>query len=52
MLLVFTGNPGRVTNGTGVYQGASGRVVSTKDIAGSEDSDIVAIIRLHGESHG
>src|SRR5206468_96103 len=30
-LLIFTGNPGRLTNGTGIYQGATGRVISSKE---------------------
>jgi hypothetical protein len=47
-LLVFTGNPGTVTNGTGIYQGATGRVVSSKEVAGQNDaSDVVARITLH-----
>jgi hypothetical protein len=47
-LLVFTGNPGRLTNGTGIYQGATGRVITSKDVPGTDDaSDIVARIQLH-----
>jgi hypothetical protein len=46
-LLIFTGNPGTLTNGTGIYQGATGRVVSSKSVRGSNDaSDIVAKIHL------
>lgn len=44
-LLVFTGNPGKVTNGTGIYQGATGRVTSVKQVA-NDASDIVARIQL------
>jgi hypothetical protein len=46
-MLVFTGNPGKVTNGTGIYQGATGRVVHVKELA-DDASDVVAKIRLHG----
>ena len=46
-MLVFSGNPGTVTNGTGVYQGATGRVLSSKDVAGTDNSDVVARIHLH-----
>jgi hypothetical protein len=45
-MLVFQGNPGKVVNGTGKYQGATGRVVSSKQIGNTNDSDIVARIRL------
>lgn len=45
-LLVFTGSPGTVTNGTGIYQGATGRVISSKELADNA-SDIVARITLH-----
>jgi hypothetical protein len=44
-MLVFTGNPGTVTNGTGIYQGATGRVISSKQLA-HDASDVVARIRL------
>jgi hypothetical protein len=44
-LLIFTGNPGIVTDGTGIYQGATGRVVSAKEI-GTNNTDIVARIHL------
>jgi hypothetical protein len=43
-LLMFDGFPGTLVNGTGRYQGATGRVVSNKDVPGG--SDIVARIRL------
>ncbi len=47
-LLVFTGNPGTLTNGTGIYHGATGRVISSKEVPGTNDaSDIVARIQLH-----
>ena len=46
-LLVFTGNPGTLTNGTGIYEGATCRVISSKEVAGQNDaSDIVARIHL------
>lgn len=46
-LLVFTGNPGTVTNGTGIYLGATGRVISNTEAPGTADgSDIVAKIQL------
>jgi hypothetical protein len=48
-LLVFTGNPGTLTNGTGIYQGATGRVVSSKEVRGVDNaSDVVAKIHLRG----
>ena len=31
-MLIFTGNPGTVTNGTGMYSGATGQFVSAKEI--------------------
>jgi hypothetical protein len=46
-LLIFTGNPGTLSNATGVYQGATGRVVSSKEVKGQDNaSDIVAKIKL------
>ena len=46
-LLIFTGNPGRVTDGTGVYQGATGSVISSKQVPGSDNAtDVVARIHL------
>jgi hypothetical protein len=46
-LLVFTGNPGTLTHGTGIYLGATGRVISNTEVPGTDDgSDIVAKIRL------
>jgi hypothetical protein len=51
-LLFFTGNPGTVSHGTGVYQGASGHVVSNKEVpvssGGNNGSDIVVRIKLAG----
>jgi hypothetical protein len=44
-LLIFTGNPGTLTNGTGIYEGATGRVISAKEIK-DDGTDIVAKIRL------
>lgn len=47
--LIITGNPGKVVNGTGIYQGASGRVVSSKEVPGVDNaSDIVLRIQLAG----
>lgn len=46
-MLVFTGNPGTLTNGTGIYQGATGRVISTKEVA-DDATDFVARIQLRG----
>jgi hypothetical protein len=45
-LLIFTGNPGTLTNATGVYQGATGRVISSKELADNA-SDIVVRITRH-----
>ena len=45
--LVFTGNPGTLTNGTGIYLGATGRVISSTEVPGPDDaSDIVVRIQL------
>jgi hypothetical protein len=43
-LLIFQGNPGTLINGTGRYQGATGRVLRNKEVRGG--SDIVARIHL------
>ena len=43
-LLSFHGNPGTVVNGTGRYEGATGRVISVKDIGAGVD--VVARIKL------
>jgi hypothetical protein len=45
-LLIFGGNPGTLINGTGRYQGATGRVISNREVRGG--SDVVARIHLHG----
>jgi hypothetical protein len=45
-LLVFTGNPGTLTQGTGIYLGATGRVISSTEVGTDGGSDIVARIRL------
>ncbi len=44
-LLIFGGNPGTLIDGTGRYQGATGRVISSREVRGG--SDIVARIHLH-----
>jgi hypothetical protein len=44
-MLIFTGNPGVVTNGTGIYQGATGRVISAKDLP-HDATDFVARVKL------
>jgi hypothetical protein len=43
-LLVFHGDPGTLIDGTGRYQGATGRVLVNKEVKGG--SDIVARIHL------
>jgi hypothetical protein len=43
-LLIFRGNPGTLTIGTGRFQGATGRVIKNQDVPGG--LDIVAKIRL------
>lgn len=52
-MLVIEGNPGRVVLGTGKYRGATGRVVSAKEVRHAppsslahNDIDIVARVRL------
>jgi len=46
-MLIFTGNPGTISNGTGIYQDATGRVTSAKDVKGQNDaSDLVVKIKL------
>jgi hypothetical protein len=45
-LLIFRGFPGTLINGTGRYQGATGRVIKNKEVKGG--SDIVARIHLDG----
>jgi hypothetical protein len=45
--LVFRGDPGKLVNGTGIYQGATGRVISSKEVPGMDvASDVVLRIRL------
>ena len=45
--LVFEGNPGKLVNGTGIYQGAAARVISSKEVPGMADAtDIVLKITL------
>jgi len=45
--LVFSGNPGKLVNGTGIYQGATGRTISSKEVPGMDDaSDVVLRIQL------
>ena len=43
-LLIFRGDPGTLINGTGRYQGATGRVLSDKPVSGG--SNVVARIHL------
>jgi hypothetical protein len=43
-LLIFRGNPATLTNGTGRFQGATGRVIKNDEVQGG--SDVVAKIRL------
>jgi hypothetical protein len=43
-LLIFRGFPGTLVNGTGRYEGATGRVIKNEEVKGG--SDIVARIRL------
>ena len=43
--LVFSGNPGKLVNGTGIYQGATGRTISSKELA-DDASDVVLRIQL------
>ena len=44
---MFTGNAGTLTNRTGIYKGATGRVISNKEV-GDDASDIIVRIRLAG----
>jgi hypothetical protein len=41
-----SGNPGTLVNGTGRYQGATGRVITSKEVKGG--SNVVARIHLKG----
>jgi hypothetical protein len=43
-LLSFHGNPGKLVNGTGRYEGATGRVISVTDTGAG--ADVVARIKL------
>jgi hypothetical protein len=43
--LLFSGNPGKLVNGTGIYQGATGRTVSIEQLA-DDASDVVLRIEL------
>ncbi|MGD9697081.1 MAG: hypothetical protein AB7V42_15640 [Thermoleophilia bacterium] len=43
-MLVFEGDPGTLVLGTGRYRGAKGRVLSSVNVGGGNDSDIVARI--------
>ena len=45
-MLIFRGFPGTLIGGSGKYLGATGKVVSNKQIPGTNDSDIVAKIKL------
>jgi hypothetical protein len=45
-LLIFRGAPGTLIGGAGKYLGATGRVISSKEVPGSNDSDVVAKIKL------
>ncbi|MGK2878395.1 MAG: hypothetical protein ACSLFF_07450 [Solirubrobacterales bacterium] len=45
-LLVFEGDRGTLIDGTGVYEGATGRTLSNKTIGDSNDSDVVVKITL------
>ena len=54
-MLVVTGNPGRVVLGTGRFDGATGRVVSAKEVKGvprtnirHNDIDVVVKVRTPG----
>jgi hypothetical protein len=43
-LLIFAGNPGTLVGGTGVFEGASGRVVASREVAGGSDV-VLRIVR-------
>src|SRR3954454_538807 len=45
-LLIFKGNPGTLIGGTGRYQNATGKVVSSTEVS-DDASDVVARITLH-----
>ena len=46
-LLIFKGNPGTLIGGTGRYQNATGKVISSTEVSDNA-SDIVARVTLHG----
>ena len=48
-LLIFTGNPATLAGGTGIYQGATGRVISAKEIK-DDGTDVVAKIRVRASA--
>jgi hypothetical protein len=43
-MMIFSGNPGTLVGGLGRFQGATGRVVSSKEVPGG--NDVVAKIKL------
>jgi hypothetical protein len=43
-MLIFSGNPGTLVGGLGRFQGATGRVISSKEVRGG--NDVVAKIKL------
>ena len=45
-MLIFQGNPATVIGGAGKYLGATGKVISSKEIEGSNDSDVVARVTM------
>jgi len=45
-MLIFRGFPGTLIGGAGKYLGATGKVVSNQQIPGTNDSDVVAKIKL------
>jgi hypothetical protein len=45
-MLIFQGDPGTVIGGTGRFLGATGRIVSSKTVGNTNDSDIVARVTL------
>jgi hypothetical protein len=44
--VIFRGFPGTLIGGAGKYLGATGKVVSNRQIPGTNDSDVVAKIKL------
>ncbi|MDA0169452.1 hypothetical protein OJ998_10175 [Solirubrobacter taibaiensis] len=45
-MLIFKGFPGTLIGGSGKYLGATGKVISNKTIPGTNDSEVVARIKL------